>query len=76
MKCVCPMGGDRVCPEDCPVPLLARAFDHRAERLINRRLSEHLTDEKDLEFWARQQTWQHAAMVVRALLEGTTIYEH
>jgi hypothetical protein len=65
MKCVCPTAA-----------LLAEAFDARAKRLINRRLSDNLSDEKDLELWARQQTWQHASMMVHALLEGSPVNEH
>ena len=77
MKCVCPMGGDRACPDDCPFVSLVEAFDGRAKRLINRRLSElNISDEKDLELWARQQTWQHASMMLRALFEGGSINEH
>jgi hypothetical protein len=76
MKCVYPMGGERTCPDDCPLVLLIEAFDGRATRLINRRLSDELNNEKDLELWARQQTWQHASIMVRELAEGRSIKEH
>ena len=76
MKCVCPMGGDRTCPDDCPLTQLIQAFDNRAQRLITRRLSDlNLTDQKDLELWARQQTWQHASMIARILFDGGCIHE-
>jgi hypothetical protein len=71
------MGGNRVCPEDCPLAVLVRAFDGRAKRLIDRRLSQpELNDAKDLELWARQQTWQQASMLVHTLLEGGFVNEH
>ena len=34
MKCVCPMGGDRTCPDDCPIAIwqVLSPSDRKAQR--------------------------------------------